>query len=106
MRPPDRGAQLLAREDLHQPKRDLLNIVQDVTRSFRAKATIVPFFPRPPSRFARSRNHRLSADAGWFRSHSQASWTMVDRSLGLPDLDTPCSCRTDPLCHGVGANPA
>ena len=29
-RPPDRGAQPLAGEDQHQPKRDLLNIVQDV----------------------------------------------------------------------------
>ena len=30
MRPPNQGAQPLAREDQHQPKRDLLNIVQDV----------------------------------------------------------------------------
>jgi hypothetical protein len=25
------------------------------------------------------------------RSHSQASWTSVDRNRGLPALDTPCS---------------
>ena len=24
----------------------------------------------------------------------------------LPALDTPCSCATEPLCQGVGANPA
>src|SRR3712207_8313999 len=50
----------------------------------------------------RSLNQRLSSDIGWCRSHSHASWTMAVRSLGLPDLDTPCSCRADPLCHGVG----
>ena len=40
------------------------------------------------------------------RRHNHASWIMVVRSRGLPDLDTPCSCCTDPLCHGVGASPA
>ena len=30
---------------------------------------------------------------------------MVVRSLGFPDLETPCSRATEPLCHGVGANP-
>jgi len=76
------------------------------TRRFRAKATIAVFFPRPSLRFTRSWNQRLSPEVGWCRSHSHASWIMVVRSLGLPDLDTPCSCRADPLCHGVGASPA
>src|SRR4051794_35333463 len=79
---------------------------QSATRSLRAGATIAFFLPRPPLRFTRSRNHRLNSDVGWCRSHNQASWIMVDRSPGLPDFDTPCSCCTDPLCHGVGASPA
>src|SRR3954465_1207011 len=79
---------------------------QSATRSLRARATIVVFLLGPLLRFTRSRNQRLNPDVGWCRSHSQASWIMVDRSLGLPDLDTPCSCCTDPLCHGVGASPA
>ena len=42
-RPPDRGAQPLAREDQHQPKRDLLNIVQDVVALWRFVADgVVP----------------------------------------------------------------
>ncbi len=42
-RPPDRGAQPLAREDQHQPKRDLLNIVQDVVALWRfATQGLVP----------------------------------------------------------------
>jgi len=46
---------------------------------------------RPPRRRTRSWNHRLSAEVGWFFSHSQASSTIVVRSRGLPALDTPCS---------------
>ena len=38
--------------------------------------------------------------------HSQASWIIVVRSLGLPAFDTPCSCRMPPLCQGVAARPA
>jgi hypothetical protein len=42
-RPPDRGAQPLAREDQHQPKRDLLNIVQDAIALWRFVETgVVP----------------------------------------------------------------
>jgi hypothetical protein len=64
-RPPDRGAQPLAREDQHQPKRDLLNIVQDVTNSFLARATAVILRMRPwavPTRWA---NQRAKALSGW-----------------------------------------
>ena len=39
-------------------------------------------------------------------SHSQASCSVVIRSLALPALETPCSRAIDPLCHGVGASPA
>src|SRR4051812_1658098 len=80
--------------------------LHSATRSLRARATIAVFFPRPPARFTRSRNQTLSSDVGWFRSHSQASWTIMVRSLGFPALDRPCSCWTDPLCQGVGASPA
>src|SRR5665811_559892 len=76
------------------------------TSSFRASATMVVFLRRPPLWLTRSLNHRASADCGWCRSHSQASWIIVVRSRGLPALDTPCSCATDPLCQGVGASPA
>lgn len=31
---------------------------------------------------------------------------MVVRSCGFPALEMPCSCATDPLPQGVGANPA
>src|SRR3954447_20426015 len=62
--------------------------------------------PRTPRRSTRLWNHRLSAEVGWFCSHSQASSTMVVRSRGLPALDTPCSRSIEPLCHGVGARPA
>src|SRR4051794_16029258 len=72
---------------------------QSATRSLRAKATIAVFLPRPPLRFTRSRNHRLSSDVGWCRSHNQASWIMVDRSLGLPDFDTPF--RAAPIHFGL-----
>jgi hypothetical protein len=43
------------------------------TSSLRARATMVVFFMRPPSRLTRSWNQRDSADCGWWRSHSQAS---------------------------------
>jgi len=43
---------------------------------------------RPPRRWTRSWNHRLSAEVGWFCSHSQASSTIVVLSRGLPALDT------------------
>jgi hypothetical protein len=33
-------------------------------------------------------------------------WIMVVRRRGFPALETPCSCATDPLRQGVGANPA
>jgi hypothetical protein len=36
-------------------------------------------------------NQRLSAEVGWYRSHSHANWIMVLRSFGLPDWETPCS---------------
>src|SRR3954470_17820652 len=47
------------------------------TRSLRARATMIVLRIRPPRRSTRSRNHRLSAEVGWFCSHSQASSTMV-----------------------------
>src|SRR5438045_4822313 len=43
--------------------------------SLRARATTVVLRIRPPRRRTRSWNHRLSAEAGWFCSHSQASST-------------------------------
>jgi hypothetical protein len=67
------------------------------TSSFRASATMVVFLRRPPLWLTRSLNHRASADCGWCGSHSQASWIIVVRNRGLPALDTPCSCATDPL---------
>src|SRR6266849_5107096 len=63
-------------------------------RSLRAMATIVVLRIRPPRRRTRSWNHRLSAEVGWFRSHSQASSTIVVLSRGLPALDTPCCHRS------------
>src|SRR5215208_801215 len=47
------------------------------TRSLRARATMIVLRIRPPRRSTRSWNHRLSAAVGWFRSHSQASSTIV-----------------------------
>src|SRR5271166_7185534 len=79
---------------------------QSATSSFRASATIVVLRSRALLRLTRSWNQSVSADCGWWRSHSQASCNIVVRSLGLPALDTPCSWATDPLCHGVGASPA
>src|SRR5215469_13899400 len=76
---------------------------QKATRSFRASATIIILRARLLL-WTRSWNHRLSAEPGW-RSQSQASCSIVVRSLGLPDFETPCSRSTVPLCHGVGANP-
>src|SRR3712207_5572861 len=84
----------------------LLTNFHSATSSLRARATIVTFLPRPLFCFMRSLNQRLSAEVGWCYSHNHASWTMVLRSVGFPDWATPCSCRTDPLCQGVGANPA
>src|SRR6266567_2896176 len=49
-------------------------------RSLRARATMVVLRIRPPRRRTRSWNHRLSAEVGWFFSHSQASSTIVVRS--------------------------
>src|SRR3954464_5277379 len=60
-------------------------------RSLRARATMIFLRIPPPRRSTRSWNHRLSAEVGWFCNHSQASSTMVVRSRGLPDLETPCS---------------
>src|SRR6202163_759829 len=61
-------------------------------RSLRARATMVVLRIRPPRRRTRSWNHRLSAEVGWFCSHSQASSPIVALSGGLgPALDTPCS---------------
>src|SRR4051812_30075607 len=54
------------------------------TRSLRAKATMIVLRIRPPRRSTRLWNHRLSAEVGWFCSHSQASSTIVVRSRGLP----------------------
>jgi len=47
---------------------------QSATSSFRASATIVVFLRRPPLRLTRSSNHRVSAERGWWRTHSHASW--------------------------------
>src|SRR6516225_12270918 len=57
-------------------------------RSLRARATMIVLRIRPPRRRTRSWNHRLSAEVGWFCSHSQASSTIVVLSRGLPALDT------------------
>src|SRR5215472_307270 len=73
-------------------------------RSLRARATMVVLRIRPPRRRTRSWNHTLSAEAGWFCSHSQASSTIVVLSRGLPALDTPCSWSIEPLCQGVGGH--
>ena len=75
-------------------------------RSFLASATIETRRTRPRSDLTRSRNQRLSAVSGWWRSQSQASSIAVVRSLGLPDFEMPCSPFTVPLCHGLGARPA
>ena len=48
----------------------------------------------------------MSAESGWWPSQSQANWIIVERNLGFPAFDTPCSRLTAPLCHGVGASPA
>src|SRR5207342_1965501 len=48
-------------------------------RSLRARATMVILRIRPPRRRTRSWNHRLSAEAGWFCSHSHANSTIVVR---------------------------
>jgi hypothetical protein len=93
-------------EPLRRNRRQRLTYFHSATSSFRASATMVVFLRRPPLWLTRSLNHRASADCGWCRSHSQASWIIVVRSRGLPALDTPCSCATDPLCQGVGASPA
>ena len=60
-----------------------------------------------PSSVASSVNHRLSAEVGWFCSHSQASSTSVVLSRGLPALDTRArsprsqdGCRKP--CRGTG----
>src|SRR5437660_9562806 len=45
-------------------------------RSLRARATMMVLRIRPPRRRTRSWNHRLSAEVGWFCSHSQASSTI------------------------------
>jgi len=79
---------------------------QSATSSFRASATIAVLRWRPPLRLTRSSNHCVSAECGWCRTQSQASWISVVRSRGLPDFETPCSRSTDPLCQGVGARPA
>src|ERR1700752_3250404 len=50
-------------------------------RSLRARATMVVLRIRPPRRRTRSWNHRLSAEVGWFCSHSQASSTIVVLNL-------------------------
>src|SRR6516165_8205018 len=47
---------------------------QSATSSLRAKATFSVLRRRPPLRSARSWNQRLSAELGWCRNHSQASW--------------------------------
>ena len=59
------------------------------TSSLRAMATMVVFFPRPPS--TRALNHNERAEVGWFLSHSHASSISVVRSRGFPALETPCS---------------
>ena len=69
----------------------------DVTR---ANATIVVFRKRPPLCLTRSWNQHLSAEPGWCRSHSQASWSIAVRRRGLPALDTPCPRSTAPVCQG------
>lgn len=79
---------------------------QRATSSFLAKATIVTFLAREPSRPTRSWNHRESDEAGWCRSQSQAISTAIARRRGLPAFETPCSWLIDPLFRGVGASPA
>src|SRR5579859_6086640 len=73
------------------------------TSSLRARATIVVL--RRVLTAVRSRNHLLSADSGWLRSHNHASWIIFTRRRGLPALDTPCSRSIEPLFQGVGARP-
>src|SRR6202049_2704810 len=58
-------------------------------RSLRAGATMVVLRIRPPRRRTRSWNHRLSAEVGWFCSHSQASSTIVVLSCGLLVAEDP-----------------
>lgn len=84
----------------------LVTYFQNATNSFRASATIVLLRIRPPLRWTRSWNHNVSAEAGWCRVQSQATWIIVVRRRGLPAFDTPCSWSIDPLFHGVGASPA
>ena len=61
----------------------------NATRSLRATATIMILRIRPAILPARSRNHRLSALSGWYRSQSQASSIMVVRTRALPALLMP-----------------
>src|SRR5580704_14858766 len=55
-------------------------------RSLRARATMVVLRIRPPRTHVRSWSHRLSAEVGWFCSHSQASSTIVVLSRGVARL--------------------
>src|ERR1700726_2968006 len=55
-------------------------------RSLRARATMMVLRIRPPRRRIRSWSHRLSAEVGWFCSHSQASSTIVVLSRGVARL--------------------
>ena len=53
-------------------------------------------------------NQSDSADCGWFWQ-PQAKQVRISVDLRCADfqlLETPCSWLTEPLCHGVGANPA
>jgi hypothetical protein len=84
----------------------LVTYFHKATSSFRARATIVTFLARGPSRRTLSWNQRASADPGWCRSQSQAISTAIARRRGLPAFETPCSWLIVPLFQGVGASPA
>jgi hypothetical protein len=46
---------------------------------------------RPPLRSTRAKNHWLSAEAGWRRVQSHATWIIVVLRRGLPAFETPYS---------------
>src|SRR5207248_8815941 len=71
--------------------------------SLRARATTVVLRIRPPRRRTRSWNQRLSAEAGWFCSHSQASSTMLALADQFRSYDGPGETESPPATAGLFA---